>query len=161
MPHVAGTVGDTNPDINAQRQWVQTYLSRPNDYYYIIESIRGKPLGTIGIYNFSGQSAEWGRWIILPGVGAALPSAVLVHELAFGKLELQELRGSVVTGNTKVVSFHRRFGAEELGVETAARVIAGRSIDLTWFRVEKSSWPKLLEKNIKLAETAARSLASL
>src|SRR6478736_6026302 len=82
MPHVLGTVGDSAPDVQAQERWIESYLQRPEDYYFIIETNSGTPLGTIGIYDIAEGSGEWGRWITLPGVMAGLPSAVLIHDIA-------------------------------------------------------------------------------
>lgn len=155
MPHVLGTVGDSAPDIQAQERWIEAYLQRTDDYYFIIESHDGIPLGTIGIYDMADGSAEWGRWITLPGIMAGLPSAMLIHDIAFDQLGLRELRGCIVSDNERVISFHRRFGAEQTGVETNARFIGGKWIDLIWIVMRAGNWPAARLKLSPLAETAA------
>jgi RimJ/RimL family protein N-acetyltransferase len=158
MPHVIGTVGDTEPDIQTQERWIEAYLQRADDYYFIIEFHNGTPLGTIGIYDIANGSAEWGRWITLPGVMVGLASAMLVHDIAFDQLGLRELRGCIVSDNERVISFHRRFGAEQTGVETKARFIGGQWIDLIWIVMRSANWPAARRKLAPLAETAASSI---
>jgi RimJ/RimL family protein N-acetyltransferase len=161
MPHVLGTVGDTVPEVAEQRRWIESYFERPHDYYFIIESLQGQPWGTIGIYNFKETSADWGRWIMLPGIMAALPSAVMVHKLAFENLALTELKGEVVSNNTKVLSFHRRFGGQEIGVARHSRMIQGKWADMVQFSMSRVQWPFAYQKLHSLAEVAGRSLSSM
>jgi RimJ/RimL family protein N-acetyltransferase len=158
MPHVLGTVGDTLPEITEQRRWIESYLGTPNDYYFIIESMQGQPWGTVGIYNFKETGAEWGRWILMPGILAALPSAVLVHKLAFDVLGLTELRGEVVGDNIKVLSFHRRLGSQQVGIARHSRMIQGKWADLVQFSMTRASWLSVYQKLHPLAEIAGRSL---
>jgi RimJ/RimL family protein N-acetyltransferase len=158
MPHVVGTVGDTVPEVAGQRRWIQDYFQRNNDYYFIIESLLGHPWGTIGIYNFTAGGAEWGRWIILPGIMAAVPSAVLVHQLAFQHFGLAELRGEVVSGNSKVLSFQRRFGCLETGIVRQNRIIQGKPVEMVRFVMSRIQWTGACKRLNLLAEVAGRSL---
>jgi RimJ/RimL family protein N-acetyltransferase len=158
MPHVTGTVGDTVPEVAEQRRWIESYLERSDDYYFIIESLQGQPWGTVGLYDFRAAGAEWGRWIILPGIMAALPSAVLVHQLAFDHFGLAELRGEVVGSNSKVLSFHRRFGGEEVGIARQSRIIQGQYVDIVHFAISRVQWSIAYRKLHALAEQAGRSL---
>jgi len=160
MPHVAGTVGDTVPEVAEQRRWIESYFERPDEYYFIIESLQGQPWGTIGLYNFRAAGAEWGRWIISPGIMAALPSAVLVHQLAFDHFDLAELRGEVVSSNSKVLSFHRRFGCEEVGIARQSRIIQGQNVDMVQFVLSKVRWPTIFPKLHVMAEQAGRLLCN-
>jgi RimJ/RimL family protein N-acetyltransferase len=159
MPHVLGTVGDTVPEITEQRRWIESYFGRPNDYYFIIESLQGQPWGTVGLYNFKETGAEWGRWILIPGILAALPSAVIIHKLAFEVLGLTELRGEVVGDNTKVLSFHRRLGSEQVGIAPHSRMIQGRRADMVQFTMTRARWLSMYQKLHALAEAAGRTLA--
>jgi RimJ/RimL family protein N-acetyltransferase len=62
MPHVTGTVGDNVPEVADQRRWIETYFERPDDYYFIIESLQGQPWGTIGLYNFRSAALDYKTW---------------------------------------------------------------------------------------------------
>src|SRR5574344_827291 len=55
-------------DINAQITWINNYLVKEDDYYFVVENLlTGEAEGLIGIYNINGKSAEWGRWVIKKG----------------------------------------------------------------------------------------------
>ena len=158
-PRVLGTVGDTVPDVTNQRRWIESYFERNGDYYFIVETTTGKPVGTIGIYDIVDGIGQWGRWIILPEVSAVgFSSVVLVHQVAFDVLGLTALTGSVVPTNEKVLGFHRRFGAEFTHVEPKSRCIRGEWVDMVWIRVQRVNWPGMFAKLRPLAEVAGRSL---
>lgn len=157
QPRVVGTVGDTSKDVEAQRQWIARYFDRSCDYYFVVE-VAGRPVGTISLYDVADGSAEWGRWIIEEGVLGALPSAILVHDLAFDVLGLRELRGRVVPTNKRVISFHRRFGAEEAGVQKNGACIGGVWVDMVCFRMTRQRWPQARKHLEPAAIVAAASL---
>jgi RimJ/RimL family protein N-acetyltransferase len=159
LPNVIGTVGDTVPDVSAQQRWIESSWQRPGDYYLIIESLSGKRIGTIAIYDVSGNSGEWGRWITIPGMMVGLSSAILIHDLAFGSLGLQGLRGCVVSDNLRVISFHRKFGLEQTGIELNARQIGGKPVDLIWFSMKKERWPETRSRLHPLAEAGAIAMS--
>ena len=157
QPRVVGTVGDTSSDVGVQQQWIARYLDRDGDYYFIVE-VAGRPVGTIGVYDIADGSAEWGRWIIEEGVSAALPSAILAHDCAFDVLGLRELRGRVVPTNKRVISFHRRFGAEDAGIQKNGACIGGVSVDMVCFRMSRQRWPQVRKQLEPAAAVAAASL---
>ena len=158
-PRVQGNVGDTVPDPESQRRWIESYFERAGDYYFIVETTAGKAVGTIGIYDIKDGIGQWGRWIILPEVQvAAFPAVVLVHQAAFDVLGMTALTGSAVSTAEKVLGFHRRFGAEFTHVEPKSRLIRGEWIDMVWIRVQRANWPAMFAKLKPLAEVAGRSL---
>lgn len=158
-PGVVGNVGDTRADPEQQRQWLRTYEEREGDYYFIVETENGMPVGTISVYDIHDGAGEWGRWIILPGVPAALPSSVLIHRFAFDVLKLRELRGTVVESNHHVISFHRRFGALQTHIQFRAREIGGRWVNLLWILMERERWRHIEPRLLPLAEAAGRAMA--
>ena len=158
-PRTQGKVGDTAPDLALQQQWIEKYFQREGDYYFIVETTAGKPVGTIGIYDLKDGIGQWGRWIILPEVQvAAFPAVVLVHQIAFDVLGLTALTGSAVSTAEKVLGFHRRFGAEFTHVEPKSRCIRGVWTDMVWIRVQRANWPAMFVKLKPLAEVAGRAL---
>lgn len=156
LPHARGRVGDTVPDVATQRRWIESNWEREGDYYLIIEGRNRGAIGTIGIYDVANGSGEWGRWILLPGVMAALPSAILIHDLAFDHLSLASLRGCVVRDNLQVISFHRKFGAVQTGIVANARQIGGQWVDLVWFEMTKERWAQERKRAHVLAERASK-----
>ena len=159
LDHAKGRVGDSATDETSQRTWLEKYFERDGDYYFVIETIKGISVGTYGIYDIHGTSAESGRWIIRPDVPAAIPSAILAFDLAFQTLRLTELRATTVSTNRTVLSLNRKFGFRQTGVTFAAQIICGKPVDLVHFLLLATDWPtvrKRLEPLAKLAEIQVR-----
>src|SRR4051794_19454040 len=154
LPHVVGRVGDTPPNIAAQQAWLRTYFQRPGDYYFIVETTGGKPLGAYGIYDVRLTSAESGRWVMRPDVPAALPTAVIAFDLAFGPLGLTELRAKTISTNQSVLSLNVKLGLQQTMVEKEAQLIGGKPVDQVHFVLSQEDWRKRREKLLPLAKFA-------
>lgn len=154
LDYVKGRVGDSAPDIAGQQAWLEKYFAREGDYYFIIETPRGMPVGTYGIYGVNGGSGESGRWIVRPGVPAAVPSGMVLLDTAFGTLLLHEVHGSTVATNQSVLSVNRKFGFRQTGITPAAQVIGGKAVDLVNFSMLADEWPKARERLMPLARVA-------
>lgn len=113
LSQVQGTAED-------QRRWITAYKSREaagQEYYHIITRKDGQPCGTVRLYDIGTDRFTWGSWILDAGKPpkAALESAVLIYDLAFGPLGLQSAVFDVRKDNQRTLNFHRRFGATETG----------------------------------------------
>lgn len=120
-----------SPSVADQRRWIESYLTRDDDYYFIIERRESnEPVGTLGLYNVDNRktrSAEWGRWILLPSSMGAVESAFLLYQLAFDRLGLESVSCRTAINNTKVISFHEACGlAMQDGPTTYAHLADGR-----------------------------------
>jgi RimJ/RimL family protein N-acetyltransferase len=158
LDHVKGNVGDSAVDVGGQEAWLNRYFKKENDYYFIVESLRGIPLGTHGIYHVSGTSAERGRHIMRPEAMAGVPSAVLSADWAFGEMGLHELRSWVVATNTEVLSIHRKSGFIELGRVTATQMINGTPVDKVEFLFTAEEWKKRRDHVLPLAHIAGKQV---
>lgn len=156
--YVKGRVGDSAPDTTSQQKWLETYFGRELDYYFILETLGGIPLGTNGLYDISGKKAEWGRYIVRPEVRAALPSVILIFDLAFEKLELGALLARCVSTNRSVHSFIKKCGFRQTETEFASQVIGGRAVDLTHFDLTSSAWAEAKTRLLPLAREAERRI---
>lgn len=106
------------PCIAQQREWIDSYLARKNDYYWVIQrNSTGKEEGLVGIYDLDNEigSAEWGRWILWPSSLGAVESALLIYRAAFQHLNLKSLYCITVADNKPVVSFHDSCGLPRIG----------------------------------------------
>ena len=103
----------TNSDLAAQEAWLEAYQQGAGQAYFIIEDKAGKPLGTVRLYDRQGDSFCWGSWILREGSpqNAAVESALLVYEYAFGELGFAQAHFDVRQANAQVWKFHERFGA--------------------------------------------------
>src|SRR5436305_10034836 len=122
LDHVKGRIDDWTPTRKAQEAWLKSYFERAGDYYFIIETPGEMPVGTYGVYNVQGTIAESGRWVIRPDVLAAIPSAILAFDIAFGSLAITELRVSTVSTNRAVLSLNRKFGFREIRTDKGAQM---------------------------------------
>jgi RimJ/RimL family protein N-acetyltransferase len=158
LDHARGRVGDSAADAGSQEAWLAEYFERANDYYFVIETAGGIAVGTYGLWDFRDQSAESGRWIIRQDVPAAIPSAILGLDLAFGALGMKLIRVKTVSTNLPVLSLNRKFGMKETHVERDSQVIAGKSVDQIHFILEPDAWAKARERMMPLARLAEKQV---
>lgn len=159
LEHARGRVGDSAPDTAAQEAWLAKYFERKGDYYFILETSGRIPVGAYGIYNLAGASAESGRWVIRPEVLAAIPCAIVAFDqVAFGVLNLTQLRVSTVSTNKPVLSLNKKLGFRQTRIEGAAQIIGGMPVDLVHFLLEKKEWPPVRERLLPLARLAERQV---
>lgn len=154
LDHAKGRVGDSATDVASQQAWLKTYFDREGDYYFTIETLGGIPAGAYGIYDVKGTSAESGRWIIRQEVPAAVPSAIVGYDLAFGRLGLSELRARTVSTNQPVLSLNVKFGYRRTHVELAGQIIGGKAVDMVHFLLTGGDWAKARERWLPLARLA-------
>ena len=94
--------------------WINKYLNRKDDYYFLIETIKErKPVGVISIYDIKDKKAEWGRWIIDEGTNYAIESVYLIYKVAFEIIKLDIIYCRTVKENKSVVSFHESCGIKK------------------------------------------------
>jgi RimJ/RimL family protein N-acetyltransferase len=158
LDHAVGRVGDSATDVAGQQKWLENYFARAGDYYFIAETPVGIPVGTYGIYGVTGSVAESGRWIMIPGVPAALPSGFALAEIAFKRLKLSKLVGTTVATNTSVLSINRKFGWRQTRVETAAQIIGGQAVDLIHFELTPADWDEAQARLLPLAQLAEKQI---
>lgn len=107
-------------DLEAQKEWIISYKiaeSQGREFYFIIESKNKERLGTIRVYDFIGDSFCWGSWVVKDNapVSTAIESALCIYQYAFGILGFNHSHFDVRKENTRVVDFHKRFGAKIIG----------------------------------------------
>jgi RimJ/RimL family protein N-acetyltransferase len=154
LDYVRGKVGDSAASLAGQKAWLEKYFERDGDYYFIVETLGGIALGTHGIYDVRGTSAEKGRHIVRPEVMAGVPAGLLATDLGFGKLGLSELRATCVSTNVAVHSLHRRSGFKDAGIIRAAQTINGQPVDLVQFLLKPEDWAGVRESIVPLARLA-------
>jgi RimJ/RimL family protein N-acetyltransferase len=154
LDYVKGKVGDSAIDVAGQEAWLRTYFEREGDYYFVVETRGGIPLGIHGIYDVRGTNAEQGRNIVRPEVFAGVPAGILATDLAFGKLKLIELRATAVSTNLTVHSLLRKSGFKQVGIVRDAQVIGGKPVDLVQFFLTAEAWSKVRDSLLPLARLA-------
>ena len=115
-------ISKVSNEVSAQEQYIRKYLdnnihSRESFYFILTNTTTEKPCGTVRIYNFKGDTFEWGSWILDDNKTryAAMETAILIYEFAFNTLGFSKSKFEVNKNNNKVVSYHRKSGAEIIG----------------------------------------------
>jgi RimJ/RimL family protein N-acetyltransferase len=154
LDHVKGRLGDSATDVASQEKWLKNYFEKDGDYYFMIETLSGIPVGTHGIYDVVGTSGETGRFIMRPGVAGAVPTSLLSFDLAYEQMGLTELRATSVASNRKLHSYICRLGFRQVKLEHAGRVIGGRAVDVVHFIQTAEDWFRVRQQAIPLARLA-------
>lgn len=136
-------INSTPPEIKRQVEWIESYFTRPNDYYFMVENVQtGDAEGTISIYDAdpAQRTAEWGRWVLRSGSKAALPSVALLFRLAFEELHLELLKTHTVVENRSVISILERAGMREIRILPEYVQIDAVQYDVVEHQISRSDW---------------------
>lgn len=126
-----------------QRRWIERYLARPGDYYFVAERTRdARAEGLAAIYDVDagGRRAEWGRFVVRRGSSAAVETALLVYRCAFDVLHLESLVCRTVAANAQVVAFHDSCGLVRAAEEVTV-TLDGAPAAAIEHRLDRRSWP--------------------
>lgn len=140
-------------DVESQRNWLSGYYERLGEYYFVVERLSdGRCEGLISLYNLdeSTRSAEWGRWILLPGSLAAIESAFLIYSCGFGLLGLKRIYCRTIEENLSVVSFHDSCGIREKHPIEGDVTVNNQSYKLVEHAIDIKDWPEIAENMCKL-----------
>jgi RimJ/RimL family protein N-acetyltransferase len=140
LDRTKGRIGDSAANLSEQESWLTKYFERAGDYYFIAETLAATSLGTYGIYEHLGTIASAGRFILRPNVHATVPVAILACDLAYGTMQIKQLRANVVANNHAVITFDRSLGFREARRETATQMIGGIATDLVHLEQDERSW---------------------
>ncbi|MCX6967696.1 MAG: GNAT family protein [Verrucomicrobia bacterium] len=158
MEHAKGYIGDSAQDIASQEKWLRRHFDLQDDYYFIIETTCGIPVGTYGIYKIKGDRGESGRWIVRPEVPAAIPSIVLGFGVGFERLGLRTLKSHTVSTNHRVLSLNRKLGLKAKGVAPVGQIINGQAVQLIEFELQAHDWSAVRETILPLARLAGENI---
>ena len=154
MDFAKGWVGDSAPSVVGQETWLNNYFEREGDYYFLVETFSGIPLGTNAIYNLREARGEIGRLVIRPGVSAGVPSCHLLLRLFYEQMGMIEVRAASVAGNYAIHSLLRKYEFRQVELEHSSRTIGGKAIDMLHFVQTLEDWPRAREKSKPKAQWA-------
>ena len=143
-----------------QRAWIETYLSRADDYYFVIERMNdGEPHGLAGIYDVNRvtRRAEWGRFVVRPGSQAAIEAALLIYRCGFETLQLAQIHCYTLVENAKVVAFHDSCGLERGDVPVTV-THNGNASPAIEHQLTLEAWPAVHARLDRLASRLAGSV---
>lgn len=156
QPFAKGNIHATSTSVADQEAWIARWKQREHDYYWIIETGGGDPIGTIGLYDICEELAEGmpGRWVMEShGKIHLVAPFLLVYGFAFEQLHLKRLVMDIVASNKKVCRFHAMYGAAQIAVpERYAGTEAEVGCPLVWMGLTRDQW---LEMNAQWSVTVA------
>lgn len=128
----------TEYDLEKQKEYIENYFKKDNEYYLIIENKENKPIGTYRIYDIEKENFTIGSWLMIKGASAqeTLEGDYLVRNFAFKKTKLDKIKFDVRKENTKVVRYHKL---------TGSKIISETALDYI-FECKKEDYLKNMEK---------------
>lgn len=143
--------------VDEQRQWI---CSRPaSEFNFVVELTDGRPVGMISLLNVNlvSRHGEPARFLIgeeeaVRGIPAAVEALKLLYQLAFDRLGLQRIYGTVVAENRRMARLHEYLGMRQEGRLRRHLLIEGAFRDVLLYG--------LLEEEFR-AETLPRMEALL
>lgn len=107
--------------IEQQSNWIS---SRPeSEQNFIIELKDGKPVGMLSLVaiDLVGRKAESARFLIgdeesVKGIPVAVEAMKLLYELAFDKLGLHRIYGTIASHNPLMIKWQKYLGMKEEGI---------------------------------------------
>lgn len=151
LDHAKGMVGDTAVDTASQEKWLTDYFQRDGDYYFVIETACGIPVGAFGFYNPTEESIDIGRWVVWTESAAAVPSVLVGIDVGFQRLGARKIHLTVVTTNERAIKLYHWMGFTKTHVETDAQIINGKSVDLMHMEIEEEEWARSRKRLMPVA----------
>ncbi len=153
LPHVKGNINDTSTDVEKQREWIRKYLERPNEWYWIVESLDHRPLGTTSLYHYNAEKRqiESGRWAMVSNHNLSMVHGrTQLYDWAFSNIDVDHIVCDVASHNKHVLRYHRLLGEREIGVEKGLFVIDGHPVDMIWFDQSREGWPEAKKRIMRI-----------
>ncbi|MBB3475868.1 GNAT family N-acetyltransferase [Sphingomonas sp. BK345] len=149
--------------VEQQAAWIR---SRPaNERNFVIERHDGLPVGMLSLVGIDpvNRHAEPGRFLIgdelaVRGLPAAVEAMKLLYELAFDRLDLVRVHGTIASENRRMITWQRYLGMREEGRMRQHYFIDGRFQDALIFALlvdeyRRDTLPRL-EALIRLGQVA-------
>ena len=99
--------------LKEQEEWLTKQRERQGDYFFVVETKDGEPIGTTGVCNMKDQEGEGGRFILYGNPVQTAEASMLGYDFAFYECGLKKVWVKVHEDNTHIHSYVRRFGAKE------------------------------------------------
>lgn len=104
--------------VEQQKRWISFQRKKPGDYFFVVRNNENNPIGTVGLYDIVGNSAESGRLALTGNALENTEASVLLFQFAFDILGLKSITGYIVAGNKRAERFNRQFGCSVGEIET-------------------------------------------
>lgn len=97
-------------NIEKQTEWIRNQRTEEGDYFFIVEDLDGRCVGTVGIYDINGSVGHLGRLLMIGNPFQTFEAVILSMRFAFDALGLEELYGDVHVDNTASMNISEAVG---------------------------------------------------
>lgn len=129
-PQVCTYLPPLHISVEQQKEWIRQQRADETSYYFLVrDKLTSRPIGSISVYDISGDHSEAGRTAIIGSPVQNSEAVLLLYHFAFSTLELAYTTCWVIAENTGVYSLNKRIGYvfSEKGItEDNRRFYAGR-----------------------------------
>lgn len=139
-----------NISLEQQKLWIVSQQEKSDDYFFLVNTIDNKPIGTVSIYNISGDTSEAGRLVLLGDPFQNTEAVLLLFIFAFDVLGLKMITGYTNDENKRAERFNSQFGVVASKMKNADNEESKKWVLLTQESFHKASirLQKLLYGNI-------------
>jgi [ribosomal protein S5]-alanine N-acetyltransferase len=147
--------------VEEQAAWI---ASRPrSEYNYVIEVPGRGPVGMVSLVGIDAgnRHAEPGRFLIgepdlVRGIPAAVEAMMLVYELAFDRLGLTRVHGTVAADNTLMIKWQKYLGMKEEGRLRSHYFLGGKFQDAVCLGLLEQEYRQVALPRMRALVAAAR-----
>ena len=97
-------------NIGKQIEWIRNQRKAEGDYFFIAETLAGKKIGTVGIYDIKGKVGHLGRLLMIGNPFQTFEATLLSMQFAYNILDLEELYGDVHVDNKASLNISEAVG---------------------------------------------------
>jgi len=98
--------------IEQQQAWIQSSRARDDEYFFVVWTLAGERIGTIGVYNIHGKVAEGGRLVLIGSGVENFEAGLLLSDFCFDILGLTKITGFIFPENKRSIRFNKKLGNE-------------------------------------------------
>jgi RimJ/RimL family protein N-acetyltransferase len=151
--------------VEEQAAWI---ASRPRSEYNFVIEVPGRgPVGMVSLVGIdpAHRHAEPGRFLIgepdaVRGIPAAVEAMMLIYELAFDRLGLQRVHGTVAADNTLMIKWQKYLGMKEEGRLRSHYFLGGKFQDAVCLGLLEPEYRQVTLPRMRALIAAARREAT-
>jgi RimJ/RimL family protein N-acetyltransferase len=141
-------------NVQEQEAWI---AARPGSEYNFVIEVKGTgPVGTLSLVGIDEihRHAESGRFLIgetdaVRGVPAAVEAMKLLYELAFDRLKLVRVYGTVASDNTLMIKWQKYLGMKEEGRLRSHYFLNGKFQDAVCLGILEDEYRRVAEPKMR------------
>lgn len=134
-----------------QVEWLRSQQEREGDYFFIVETKEGTPIGTTSVYDIRGDEGEGGRILLNGSPVQNVEATMLGYDFAFYVYGLKKLWLTVHEESIHVQGYVKKFGAKEEYRKYSDELQA----DLIYYLVTEERYNKKRQRIMKTIELLA------